>query len=204
MKERRKSSLEIIFDDLRKKKNDSFALSQWDAFQAIKSSERTAACIVFTLLGEFSQVLTPGIMALTNRDTVEFDLLDKRKTALFVCVSDVYWSEDKLVSIFYSLLLNRLRTVADRQPDRGLPVHVHFFMDDFATNVVIPGFLNYISCLRSREISFTLVLQSESLLKTLYAEAYSTIVANCAYYLFLGSRDLTGCYEISKRMNVPL
>ena len=77
-------------------------------------------------------------------------------------------------------------------------------MDDFATNVVIPSFPNFISCLRSREISFTLVLQSESQIKTLYGEAYSTIIANCAYYLFLGSRDLQGCYEISKRMNIPL
>lgn len=204
MQDRRQSPLETLFEDLRKKKEKSFALNQWDAFRAIKGAEKTAVCIVSTLLGKFSQVMTPDIMELTSRDTVDFDLLGKKKTALFVCVSDVDRSKDKLVSVFYSLLLNRLRTVADRQPDRGLPVHVHFFMDDFATNVVIPGFPNYISCLRSREISFTLVLQSESQLKTLYAEGYSTIIANCAYYLFLGSRDLTGCYEISKRMNVPL
>ena len=180
MQDRRQSPLETLFEDLRKKKEKSFALNQWDAFRAIKGAEKTAVCIVSTLLGKFSQVMTPDIMELTSRDTVDFDLLGKRKTALFVCVSDVDRSKDKLVSVFYSLLLNRLRTVADRQPDRGLPIHVHFFMDDFATNVVIPGFPNYISCMRSREISFTLVLQSESQLKTLYAEAYSTIIANCA------------------------
>ena len=200
----RKSTLEIMFDDLKKKDKEHFAVKQWESFLAIRGSEKTVACIASTLLGKFSQFLTPDIETLTENDTLDFDSIGKKKTALFVCVSDVDRSKDKLVSIFYSLLLNRLRTVADGQENRGLPIHVHFFMDDFATNVVIPSFPNFISCLRSREISFTLVLQSESQLKTLYGEAYSTIIANCAYYLFLGSRDLQGCYEISKRMNIPL
>lgn len=206
-----KSTLEIIFDDFAKMhKRDktivarSFALEQWDAFCAIKGSEKTAGCIVSTLLGKFSQFLTPGISELTSRDDIDFEQIGEKKTALFVNVSDVDRSKDKLVSIFYSLLLSRLRTVADKQPNKGLPIHVHFFMDDFATNVVIPDFPNYISCLRSREISFTLVLQSENQLKTLYGEASNTVIANCAYYLFLGSRDLTCCQEIAKRMNVPL
>lgn len=206
-----KSALEIIFDDYaakRKKEKtifaQSFALEQWAAFCAIKSSDKTAACIISTLLGKFSHFLTPDISALTGQDNVDFDQMGQQKTALFVNVSDVDRSKDKLVSIFYSLLLNRLRAIADCQPDKGLPVHVHFFLDDFATNVVIPNFPNYISCLRSREISFTLVLQSEHQLKLLYGVASNTIVANCAYYLFLGSRDLQGCQDIAKRMNVPL
>ena len=199
-----KSPLEIIFEDLKAKRANSFAAKQWDAFISIKGSSKTASCIASVLLTKFAQFLTPDIEALTGKDTIGFDEIGKKKTALFVCVSDVDRSKDKLVSVFYSFLLNRLRTVADKQPDRGLPIHTHFFMDDFATNVVIPNFPNYISCLRSREISFTLVLQSENQLKTLYGEASNTIVANCAYYLFLGSRDLQGCQEISKRMNIPL
>ena len=199
-----KSPLEIIFDDIKDKKPESFAVKQWEAFLSIKGAAKTVSTIASVLLSKFAQVLTPDIEFLTSSDTIAFDEIGRKKTALFVSVSDVDRSKDKLVSIFYSLLLNRLRTVADKRPDRGLPIHTHFFMDDFATNVVIPNFPNYISCLRSREISFTLVLQSENQLKTLYGEASSTIVANCAYYLFLGSRDLQGCYEISKRMNIPL
>lgn len=83
-------------------------------------------------------------------------------------------------------------------------MNVHFFLDDFSTNVIIPGFANAISSLRSREISFSLVLQSESQLQMRYGQDYRTIIANCAYYLFLGTRDLESCQEIAKRMNVPL
>lgn len=199
-----KSPLEIIFDDLKDKKPESFAVKQWEAFLAIKGAAKTVSTIASVLLSKFAQVLTPDIEFLTNSDSVAFDEIGRKKTALFVSVSDVDRSKDKLVSIFYSLLLNRLRNVADKRPDRGLPVHTHFFLDDFATNVVLPSFPNMISCLRSREISFTLVLQSEGQLRSLYGDASSTIIANCAYYLFLGSRDLQGCQDIAKRMNVPL
>ena len=199
-----KSALEVIFDDLKQKKPNCFAVRQFETFMTIKGAERTAATIVSVLLTKFSYFLTPDVQKLTARDTVVFDDLGKKKTALFVSVSDVDRSKDKLVSIFYTLLLTRLRNVADCQEDRGLPVHVHFFLDDFSTNVVIPGFANAISSLRSREISFTLVLQSESQLRMRYGQDYRTIIANCAYYLFLGSRDLESCQEIAKRMNVPL
>ncbi len=198
------SPLDIIFDDLRKKSPNCFAVQQWDAFSTISGSEKTVSCILSVLLTKFAQFLTPDVELLTSKDTVHFEALGREKTALFISVSDVDRSKDKLASIFYSLLLNRLRTVADTEPDRGLPVHVHCFLDDFATNVVIPSFDNYISCLRSREISFTLVLQSERQLEKLYGPSAKTIIANCAYYLFLGSRDLECCYEISRRMNVPL
>ena len=199
-----KSPLEIIFDDLKKEKPNCFAVRQFDAFLTIKSAEKTVATILSVLLTKFSRFLTPNIMKLTARDTVDMESLGHKKTALFVSVSDVDRSKDKLASIFYTLLLSRLRDVADRQKDRGLPIHVHFFLDDFSTNVVIPGFANAISSLRSREISFTLVLQSESQLQMRYEQDYRTIIANCAYYLFLGSGDLESCQDIARRMNVPL
>ena len=179
-------------------------MRQFESFVTIKGAERTAATIVSVLLTKFSRFLTPDIQKFTARDTVAFEELGKKKTALFVSVSDVDRSKDKLVSIFYTLLLNRLRNIADSEEDRGLPIHIHFFLDDFSTNVVIPGFANAISSLRSREISFALVLQSESQLQMRYNQDYRTIIANCAYYLFLGSRDLESCQEIAKRMNVPL
>lgn len=202
---RAKSALEILFDDLREKNSASFAVKQFDAFNVLSGSEKTSSCVVSTLLTKFAQFLTPAIERLTGKDTLNFDAIGKTKTALFVSVSDVDRSKDKLVSIFYNLLLNRLRNVADDQTCGCLPIHTHFFLDDFATNVVIPNFANYISCLRSREISFTIILQSEAQLESRYGKADShTIISNCAYYLFLGSQDVETCSEVAKRLNYPL
>lgn len=199
-----KSSLEVMFDDLALREPDCFAVQQWRSFGAIKGVAKTASTICSVLLSTFAQVLTPGIAKLTATDTLDFASIGQRKTALFVSVSDVDRSKDRLVSLFYSLLLNTLRNEADRCDDKGLPVHVHFFLDDFATNVCIYEFPTYISSLRSREISFSIVVQSEEQLQRLYGCNASTIIANCAYYLFLGSCDLKCCQDIARRMNIPL
>lgn len=199
-----RSTLDIMFDELKKKNPEHFAVKQWDAFTSIRGSSKTVSSITSVVMSKFAQFMTPGIERLTSKDTVDFKNLGKSKTVLFVSVSDVDRSKDKLASICYSLMLNTLRKIADKEEDKGLPNHVHFFLDDFATNVIIPNFDGYISCLRSREISFTIVLQSESQLYKLYGPTYNTILANAAYYIFLGSRDLQGCQDIAKRMNVPL
>lgn len=199
-----KSPLSIIFEDLEKAKPECFAVKQWKAFKVIGGSVKTLSTIMSVTLSKFSQFLTPAIEELTAYDDINFFDIGKQKTALFVRVSDVDRSKDKLVSIFYTVLLNKLREEADSQPDKGLPIHTHFFLDDFCTNCVIPNFDNYISCLRSREISATLVIQNESQLKKIYDISYNTIISNCIYYLFLGSSDIHACTEISKRMNLPL
>ncbi len=199
-----KSPLDIIFDDLETKNPNSFALKQWQAFSTIKGASRTTATICSVLLSKFSQFLTPDIEQLTSSDTLDFNSIGHKKTALFVSVSDVDRSKDRLVSLFYSLLLNALRNEADRQIDLSLPVHVHMFLDDFATSIYLPNFDSYISCLRSREISFSIVLQSEDQLRRLYGCNASTIISNCAYYLFLGSNDLDCCQKIARRLNIPL
>ena len=126
-----KSTLEIMFDTLKDKNAQCFAVKQWESFCCLKGSERTVACVVSTLHTKFSQFMTPDVEWLTNMDTLNFDAIGKQKTAVFVNVSDVDRSKDKLVSLFYSMLLNRLRNVADKQPDRSLPVHVHFYLDDY-------------------------------------------------------------------------
>ena len=199
-----KSPLEILFDDLAVKNPNSYALKQWQAFSTIKGVSKTSSTIMSVLLSKFAQLLTPDVERLTSKDTLAFASIGHKKTALFISVSDVDRSKDRLASLLYSLLLNTLRNEADQQPDKGLPIHVHFFLDDFSTNVCIPSFDNYISCMRSREVSFSVILQSEDQLHRLYGRNAGTIIANCGYYLFLGSNDLDCCQKIARRMNVPL
>ena len=85
-----------------------------------------------------------------------------------------------------------------------LPVHVHFFLDDFGTNLVIKRFDATIAGMRSRELSCSVILQSEGQLRHMYGEAWSTILGSCAAYVFLGSNDINTCYDISLRINKPL
>ena len=51
---------------------------------------------------------------------------------------------------------------------------------------------------RSREISASIILQSQSQLKTIYKDAADTIVGNCDITLFLGGKEKSTLKEISE------
>ncbi len=61
-------------------------------------------------------------------------------------------------------------------------------LDEFANIGQIPNFDKLIATIRSREISASIILQSQSQLKTIYKDAADTIVGNCDSTLFLGRR----------------
>jgi len=52
--------------------------------------------------------------------------------------------------------------------------------------------------IRSREISASIILQSQSQLKTIYKDAADTIVGNCDTTLFLGGKEKSTLKEISE------
>ena len=137
----------------------------------------------------------------------------RKKTALFLSVSDSDRSQDALVNLFYTQTLQYLMAAADRQPDSRLPIPVRFILDDFSTNTLIPEFDKIISVIRSREIYVSLIVQSLSQLEDLYGAAKAqTIVNNCDHCLYLGGTDTqTARYfaekfncQVSTVLNLPL
>ena len=79
-----------------------------------------------------------------------------------------------------------------------LPVHVRCLLDEFANIGQIPNFDKLIATIRSREISASIILQSQSQLKTIYKDAADTIVGNCDTTLFLGGKEKSTLKEISE------
>lgn len=121
-----------------------------------------------------------------------FDLteLGRRKTVVFLNVSDTDRSLDQLVNIFHTQALQVLCSEADAKPDGRLKVPVRLIMDDFAAGARIPDFDKVISVIRSREISVSIILQSLSQLNALYSDAEAqTIVNNCDHLLYLGCQE---------------
>ena len=110
---------------------------------------------------------------------MELDTLGDRKTALFVIISDTDDTFNFVVSILYTQLFNLLCDKADDVYGGRLPVHVRCLLDEFANIGQIPNFDKLIATIRSREISASIILQSQSQLKTIYKDAADTIVGNC-------------------------
>ena len=64
----------------------------------------------------------------------------------------------------------------------------------------IPKFDKLIATIRSREISASIILQSQSQLKTIYKDAAETILGNCDTMLFLGGKEGSTLKEISETL----
>ena len=135
---------------------------------------------------------------LMAEDELELDTLGDRKSALFAILSDTDSTFNFVAALMYSQLFNLLCDKADDFYGGRLPVHVRCLLDEFANIGQIPNFEKLIATIRSREISASIILQSQSQLKTIYKDAADTIVGNCDSTLFLGGKEISTLKEISE------
>lgn len=181
---------------------DSFAARKYRMFKGIMNSDKTWACIqqfLSNALDIFDYENARKLFA-ANGDFRISDL-GKRKSVLFLNISDTDRSLDKVINIFYSQAFQILCSDADSKPSGRLDVPVRIILDDFATNVNIADFDKLISVIRSREISVSIILQSISQLETLYSKpAALTIMNGCDHILYLGGNDLDTASFISSKV----
>ena len=198
------TTLDGKFRELALREPDSFAVSCWKTFSATPRS--TAGCIYSalntTLDTLFSQEMREMLRAPESLDLEE--LLEHR-SVLFVSTSSVQPGMQKFISVFYSMIFKSLFEYADLQPDGRLPIPLELVCDDFASGGRIVNFPDLISVLRERNMSVTLLLQSETQLASMYgANQAATIINNCNTYVYMGGMDLKTAMNISTRANLPL
>lgn len=127
-------------------------------------------------------------------------MIGDQRTAMFVIISDTDDTFNFIVAIMYTQLFNLLCDRADDAHGGRLPYHVRLLLDEFANIGQIPKFDKLIATIRSREISASIILQSQSQLKTIYKDAAETILGNCDTMLFLGGKEGSTLKEISETL----
>lgn len=193
-----------LVSDLETQDPDSFTVRQYKLFCGAERVERTFECIRMFIAERLNQLTFSDALEMYKKpQQVDFRALGRKKTAVFLTVSDTDRSLDALAGLFYTQAFQLLCESADKDyPDSRLPVPVRLILDDFATNVQIPDFDNLISVIRSREISVSVILQSLSQLNALYGpEKAKTIVNNCDNCLYLGGQDTETARYISFKAN---
>lgn len=194
---------EEIFAQWEREYPDSFAVKKYKMYRSIVKVERTWECIrqaAAAALDPFDYKEARNIFC----HPAQFSIgdLGKRKTVLFVNVSDTDRAFDRIINAFYTQALSTLCKTADRNPDSRLEVPVRIVMDDFAANTCIPHFDKTISVIRSRDISVSIILQSLTQLESMYSYAEAaTIINNCDHMLYLGGQDLRTVEYIGTRAN---
>ena len=193
----------VLMDDLRAQDPESYAASQY-AMAISEQVERTANCIRMFAGTKLAALEAKEIDALLRREErIDILQLARKKTALFVTISDTDRSQDMLANLFYTQALHTLCRYADEEcMNSCLPVPVRFILDDFATNACIPDFDNLISVIRSRGIAVSIILQSQTQLEKMYGQAAATTILNgCDTVLYLGGQDLSTAGYIGTRVN---
>lgn len=183
---------------------DSFAVNRYNLFKGVAEGVSvTNACIYANVGANLSVLSFDGAKRLfENENQIEIERLGKEKTAVFLTVSDSDNSMYRLASLFYTQALHTLCDLADNSLEHRLKVPVRFYLDDFASNVVIPDFDKIISVIRSREIYVSIILQSLSQLEAMYDHQRAmTIINNCDNCLYLGGSDVETAKYFSVKAN---
>jgi len=167
----------------------SVALASDKTFQSILSSLQSS-------LGKFD---SKEIADVTSTNTIDFEDIATKKTALYVVSSDTHTAYNFLLTIFFSQMIQQLYDFADKRGGK-LPVPLFFILDEFANIGQIPDFDKKISTSRSRGISFSVILQNLDQLKNIYEKSYETIIGNCDTHVFLGSNSYATVEYFSKEL----
>ena len=190
------SPVDLLFSQLEEREADHFAVKQYRKFKM--AAGKTLKSILISCGARLAPFDIKELRDLMEYDELELDTLGDQKTALFVILSDTDSTFNFVAALMYSQLFNLLCDKADDFYGGRLPVHVRLILDEFANIGQIPNFDKLIATIRSREISASIILQSQSQLKTIYKDAADTIVGNCDSTLFLGGKEKSTLKEISE------
>ena len=193
-----KNAVDLLFEELERDEPNHFAARQYKKYKL--AAGKTAKSILISCGARLAPFDIAELRELMSYDEMELDMIGDQRTALFIVISDTDDTFNFVVAMMYSQLFNLLCDRADDVHHGRLPYHVRILCDEFANIGQIPKFDKLIATIRSREISASIILQSQSQLKTIYKDAAETITGNCDTMLFLGGKESTTLKEISETL----
>lgn len=193
-----KNAVDELFEELEAENPEHFAVRQYRKYKL--AAGKTAKSILISCGARLAPFDIQELRKIMSYDEMELDMIGDQKTAMFVIISDTDDTFNFVVAIMYTQLFNLLCDKADDEHGGRLPYHVRLLLDEFSNIGQIPKFDKLIATIRSREISASIILQSQSQLKTIYKDAAETITGNCDTVLFLGGKESSTLKEISETL----
>lgn len=199
-----RTNVDSIVEEVKRNSPDHPMIAPYNSFKT--APIRTAGSIFTTIKTTLSNVFSENIKrVIKEKDILDLDKFIKEKSILFITAdgSDEY--EDAFINLIFDMLMQQLTKIADGYPNQRLPIPVHFIFDDFAAGTKISSFPRQISKFRSKNMSSTIVLQSETQLDGMYGEADAkTIINNNDTFIYLGGNDVKTAGDIAIRLNCPI
>lgn len=190
-----KNPVDLLFDALEREDPGHFAVRQYKKYKL--AAGKTAKSILISCGARLAPFDIKELRDIMEYDELELDTIGDELTALFVIISDTDDTFNFVVAMMYTQLFNLLADKADDVYSGRLPIHVRFLLDEFANIGQIPKFEKLIATIRSREMSASIILQTQSQLKAIYKDHAETIIGNCDSMLFLGGKEKTTLKDLS-------
>lgn len=160
------------------------------AKKILKLPPNTKGCVLSTLSTKLSQYKTYNIQRATIDNTIDLSSFDKEATALYIIMDDMDKTSYELVKLLITFLYEELDNIANEKEEKILSRPFEFILDEFCNIPPIENFSNMISTSRSKDIWFTMVIQSYAQLETKYGrDVKETILNNSNMEVFFGTND---------------
>ena len=182
------SELDKLFETVPK---TSLAYKYYKAFK--QASGKTLKSIIISCVTRLQPFLTPQVVNLTKKDTLELEKMGDRKTALFIITPQADRTYSFLASMLYSQAFETWYYIGEQQKAHGgseqLKVPVRCLMDEFANIGEVPEFPSKLSTMRKYNISATVILQDLSQIEALYKDNWRELISNCSSLVYLGATE---------------
>lgn len=171
-------------------------------YSSIKvAGDRTKGSICSNVLSTLLLFSDEAIAKMTAKST--FDLHEvgygKKPKAIFIGLSDYDKSKHFIASVFIRQLYFVLCERASRSKNQKCTREVLFLLDEFGNLPAIENMANITTMCLSRNIRFTLFIQSFSQLEK-YGPDGDTIIGNCANQIFITTNDIKTAEEFSNKL----
>ncbi len=141
-----------------------------------------------------------SVCAMTSYPEIDLSLPGVKKCAYFCISSDQHSAFDFLSSLFITFSFIRLVELADKQPEKRLPVPVHILGEEAPNTCSLRGLGKRLSVVRSRGISMSVVFQSIPQMQNRFPDnEWLEILSDCDVKLYLGCTDPVTAKYVSDR-----
>lgn len=167
---------------------------------AINNAPNTTRSYMGIVTSAMSIFQDDGINYITSYNDMDFQDFANKPTVLYIKVPDEKKSRHAIATMCIAQLYQMLIEKANETTKLALPRNVYFILDEFANLPKINNFSELITVGRSRNIFFSMIVQSFSQLDGKYGESDAkTVRGNCNIQIYIGSDDFKTKEEFSKQ-----
>ena len=180
-----KSIADLIFEDVYKRKGETLAYKLYKKVR--KNGGKTLKSIIGDVNTRLAAFDFEDMRNIFSGDELDLDTFTDKKTILYLIVSDTNSAFDFIVNIFYQVSIDFFIEKADSKGNFKIPLRYH--MDEFCNTGKIGGengFKKRLATARSRDMFFSLYIQSINDIKALYKDDFESILDNLDIKCWLG------------------